>query len=114
MEVCDKNLFYLQILEAIDYIDSVSKNKPTKERIQKNMARSNLELQEEALQSLTKNLEKEGIQENHGDFKKSLESYMEKMEKELEIIDSIEDDDRGTLILEFLHRYQIKYLWRCK
>ena len=34
-DVCDKDLYDLKILEAIDYITSVSKKKPTKERILK-------------------------------------------------------------------------------
>ena len=63
-DVCDKNLFSLKILEAIDYIKSVSKKKRTKERILKYMARSNLELQEEVLQMLLENLEEEDILEN--------------------------------------------------
>ena len=58
---------WLKILEAIDYINSVSKKKPTKEGILKHMTRSNLKLQEEVLQMLLDNLEEEGILENRGD-----------------------------------------------
>ena len=97
-DVCDKDLYDLKILEAIDYIKSVSKKKPTKERILKYMARSNLQLQEEVLQMLLDNLE-EGILENRGNdsnqcfcLKESIESYTKKREKATEIIESTEDD----------------------
>ena len=60
-DVSNKDLYDLKILEAIDYIKSVRKMKPTKERIQKYMARSNLKLQEEVLQMLLDNLEEEDI-----------------------------------------------------
>ena len=56
-DVCDKDLDDLKILEAIDYIKSFSKTKPTKERILKYMARCNLKLQEKVLQMLIDNLE---------------------------------------------------------
>ena len=46
---------------------SVSKKKPTKERILKFMGRSNSKLQEELLQMLLNKLEEEGILENFGD-----------------------------------------------
>ena len=62
------------------------------------MARSNLKLQEEVLQMLLDNLQKEGILENRGDdsnqcyyLKESTESYAIKREKVKEIIDSRED-----------------------
>ena len=62
------------------------------------MARSNLKLQEEVLQMLLDNLQKEGILENRGDdsnqcyyLKESTESYAKKREKVTEIIDSRED-----------------------
>ena len=67
VDICDKDLYDLTILEAIDYVKSVSKKRPTKERILKYMARSNLKLQEEVLQMLLDNLEEEGILENCGD-----------------------------------------------
>ena len=56
-DVCDKDLYDLKMLEAIDYINSFSKKKPTKKRILKYMARRNLKLQEEVLQMLIDNLE---------------------------------------------------------
>ena len=81
-DVSDKDLYDLKILEAIDYIKSVSKKKPAKERILKFMARSNLKLQEEVLQMLLDNLEEEGILEHRGDdssqcfyLKESIENY---------------------------------------
>ena len=46
-DVCDKDLYDFKILEAIDYTKSVGKKKPTKERMLKYMARSNLKFQEE-------------------------------------------------------------------
>ena len=48
-DVCDKDLYDLKILEAADYIKSVSKKKPIKERILKNTATSNLKLQKEVV-----------------------------------------------------------------
>ena len=48
-------------------MECVSEKIRTKERILKHTARSSLELQEEVLQILLENLEKEGILENHGD-----------------------------------------------
>ena len=66
-DVCDIDLYDLKILEAVDYIKSVSKKKPTKERILKYMARSNLNLQEEVLQMLLDNLGEKGFLENRGD-----------------------------------------------
>ena len=66
-DVCDKELYDLKTLATIDYIKYVSKKKPTKERILKFMARSNLKLQQEVLQMLLNNLEEEGILENCGD-----------------------------------------------
>ena len=39
IQECDKDLYDVKILETIDYIKSVSKKKPTKERILKYMAR---------------------------------------------------------------------------
>ena len=108
-DVCDIDLYDLKILEAIDYIKSVSKKKPTKERILKYMARSNLKLQEEVLQMLLDNLEEEGILENRGDdsnqcfyLKESIESYTRKREKAAEIIESTEDDTQDRPILEML------------
>ena len=108
-DVCNKDLHDLKILEAIDYIKSFSKKKPTKERILKYMARTNLKLQEEVLQVLLDSLEEEGILENRGDnsnqcfyLKESIESYTMKREKATEIIDSIEDDTQDRQILKML------------
>ena len=80
-DVCDKDLYDLKILEAIDYIKSVSKKKSTKERILKHMARSNLKLQEEVLQMLLDNLEEEGILENRGD--ESSECFYSRVHRKL-------------------------------
>ena len=98
-DVCDKDLYDLKILEPIDYIKSVSKKKPTKERILKYMTRSNLKLQEEVLQMLLDNPEEKAILENRGDdssqcfyLKESIESYTKRRQKASEIIDSREDD----------------------
>ena len=109
VDISDKDSYDLKILEAIDHIKSVSKKKPTKERILKYMARSNLKLQEEVLQMLLDNLEEEGILENRGDdsnqcfyLKESIESYTKKREKATEIIDSTEDDTQDRPILEML------------
>ena len=108
-DLCDKDLHDLKILEAIDYIKSVSKKKPTKERILKYMARSNLKLQKETLQLLLDTLEEEGILENRGDdsnqcfyLKESIESYTKKRQKVTEIIDSRENDTQDRPILEML------------
>ena len=108
-DVSDKDLYDLKILEAIDSIKSVSKKKPTKERILKYMARSNLKLQEEVLQMLLDNLEEEDILENRGDdsnqcfyLKESIESYTKKGEKATEIVDSTEDDSQDRPTLEML------------
>lgn len=57
----------LKIFEATDYIESVSKKKPEKERILEYMPRSNVELQEKILQMILENLEEESILENRGD-----------------------------------------------
>ena len=107
--VCDKDLYDLQILEPIDYIKSVSKKKPTKEKILKYMTRSNLKLQEEVLQMLLDNPEDEVILENRGDdlsqcfyLKESIESYTKRRQIPTEIIDSREDDIYGRPILEML------------
>ena len=106
-DVCDKDLYDLKILEAIDYIKSISKKKPTKEGILKFMARSNLKMQEEVLQMLLDNLEEEGILENLGVdssqcfyLKESIEIYMKRRQEATEIIDSREDDTQGRPILE--------------
>ena len=80
-DVYDKDLYDLKILEAIDYIKSVSKKKSTKERILKHMARSNLKLQEEVLQMLLDNLEEEGILENRGD--ESCECFYSRVHRKL-------------------------------
>ena len=105
-DVCYKDLYDLKILEAIDYIKSVSKKKPTKERILKFMTRSNLKLQGEVLQILFDNLE-EGIFKNLGVdssqcfyLKESIESYTKRRQKATEITDSREDDTQGRPILE--------------
>ena len=94
-------------MEAIDYIKSLSKKKPAKDRILKFMPRSNLKLQKEVLQMLLDNLEEEGILENRGDnssqcfyLKESIESYAKRRQKVTEIIDSREDDTQGWAILE--------------
>ena len=99
VDICDKDLYDLKILKTIDYIKSITKKKPTKERILKYMARSHLKLQEEVLQMLLDNLEEEGILENRGDdssqcfyLKESIESYTKRRQKASEIIDSREDD----------------------
>ena len=52
-DVCGKDLYDLKILTVINCIKSVSKKKPTKERILKYMTRNNLKLQEEVLQMKT-------------------------------------------------------------
>ena len=80
-DVYDKDLYDLKILEAIDYIKSVSKKKSTKERILKHMAGSNLKLQEEVLQMLLDNLEEEGILENRGD--ESSECFYSRVHRKL-------------------------------
>lgn len=79
----------LKIFEAIDYIESVSKKKPEKERILEYMPRSNVELQEQILQMILENPEEESILENRGDdlnqclyLKESVASYTKKREKE--------------------------------
>ena len=109
VDICDKDLYDLKILKTIDYIKSITKKKPTKERILKYMARSHLKLQEEVLQMLLDNLEEEGILENRGDdssqcfyLKESIESYMKRRQKATEIIESREDDTHGRPILEML------------
>ena len=108
-DVSDKDLYDLKILEAMYSIKSVSKKKPTKERILKYMARSNLKLQEEVLQMLFDNLKEEDILENRGDdsnqcfyLKESIESYTKKGEKATEIVDSTEDDTQDRPTLEML------------
>lgn len=79
----------LKIFEAIDYIESVSKKKPEKERILEYMPRSNVELQEKILQMILENFEEESILENRGDdlnqcfyLTESVASYTRKREKE--------------------------------
>ena len=108
-DVSDKDLYDLKILEAIDSIKSISKKKPTKERILTYTARSNLKLQEEVLQMLLYNLEEEDILENRGDdsnqcfyLKESIESCTKKGEKATEIVDSTEDDTQDRPTLEML------------
>ena len=107
VDVCDKELYDFKILEAIYYIKYVSKKKPTKKRILKFMARSNLKLQEEVLQMLLDNLEEEGFLENLGDdssqcfyLKESIESYTKRRQKATEITDSREDDTQGWPVLK--------------
>ena len=107
VDVCDKDLYDLKILKATDYIKSVSKKKPTKERILKFMTRSNLKLQEEVLEMLLDNLEEEGILKNLGVdssqcfyLKESIESYTKRRQKATEITDLREDDTQGRPILE--------------
>ena len=97
-DVCDKDLYNLKILKVIDYINHVSKKKPTKERILKYTARNNLKLQENVFKILLDNL-KEGILETRADdssqcfyLKETIESYTKKRQKATEIIDSREDD----------------------
>ena len=111
-DVCDKDLYDLKILEVTDYIKSVSKKKPTKERIPKFKARSNLKSQEKILQMLFDNLEKEGILENRGDdssqcfyLKESIESYTKRRQKATKIIESREDDTQGRPILEMYTQF---------
>ena len=107
VDVCDKELYDFKILEAICYIKYVSKKKPTKKRVLKFMARSNLKLQEEVLQMLLDNVEEEGFLENLGDdssqcfyLKESIESYTKRRQKATEITDSREDDTQGWPVLE--------------
>ena len=107
VDVCDKDLYDLKILKATDYIKSVSKKKPTKERILKFMTRSNLKLHEEVLEMLLDNLEEEGILKNLVVdssqcfyLKESMESYTKRRQKATEITDSREDDTQGRPILE--------------
>ena len=108
VDICDKDLYDLKILKTIDYIKSITKKKPTKERILKYMARSHLKLQEEVLQMLLDNLEEEGILENRGVdsshcfyLKGSIEST-KRRPKATEVIDSREDDTQGRPSLEML------------
>ena len=112
-DVCDKDLYDLKILEAVDYIKHVSKKKPTKARILKFMARSNLKLLEEVLQMLLDNLEEEGIVENLGVdssqcfyLKESIESYTKRRPKATEIADSREDDTQDAYTVA-----KSKHLW---
>ena len=112
-DVCDKDLYDLKILEAIDYIKHVSKKKPTKARILKFKARSNLKLLEEVLQMLLDNLEEEGIVENLGVdssqcfyLKESRESYTKRRPKAIEIADSREDDTQDACTVA-----KLKHLW---
>ena len=107
VDICDKDLYDLKILKTIDYIKSITKKKPAKEKILKYMARSHLKLQEEVLQMLLDNLEEEGILENRGDdssqcfyLKESIESYTKRRQTATEITDSREDDTQGRPILE--------------
>ena len=112
-DVCDKDLYDLKILEAIDYIKSVSKKKPTKERILKFMARSNLKLQEEVLQMLLDNLEEEGILENLGIdssqcfyLKESIESYTKL--KRQKLLTQEKMISKIDLFWRYIHHCQIK------
>ena len=52
------------MFQAIDYIITINKKKPTKERTLKYIARSSLELLEDVLQMLLDNLEEKDILEN--------------------------------------------------
>ena len=114
-DVCDKELYNFKILKAIDYIKSVSKKKPTKERILKYMARSNLKLQEEVLQMLLDNLEEEGILENRGDdsnqcfyLKESIESDTKKGRKRQNLVIQEKMIPKVGLFWRCLHHCQIK------
>lgn len=69
----------------------------------KDIARGNLELQEEILQMLLENLEEESILENDGDDSSQclferIYRKLYKEKKKREIIDSIEDDTPGTIV----------------
>ena len=68
----------------------------------KDIARGNLELQEEILQMLLENLEEESILENDGDDSSQclFERIYRKLykEKKKEIIDSMEDDTSVTIV----------------
>ena len=112
-DVCNKDLYDLKILEAIDYIKSVSKKKPPKERILKFMARSNLKLQEEVLQMLLDNLEEEDILENLGIdssqcfyLKESIESYTKL--KRQKLLTQEKMISKVDLFWRYIHRCQIK------
>ena len=86
-DVCVKDLFDLKMLEAIDYIKCVGKKKPTKERVLKHMARSNLELLEEVLQMLKSRKRKHSRKSwrsfiSLSLFKRIYKSHAKKREKE--------------------------------
>ena len=112
-DVSDKDLYDLKILEAIDYIKSVSKKKPAKKRILKFMAKGNLKLQEQVLQMLLDNLKEEDILENRGDdssqcfcFKESIESYAKRRQKATEIL--TQEKIIPKVFWRWIHRCQIK------
>ena len=59
------------MVDAINYVTSVSKKKPTSSRIQKYLFKSAIDIQDGLLDILLDQLEEEGVIVNYGDVNES-------------------------------------------
>ena len=63
--------FFIKVVDAINYVTSASKKKPTSSRIQKYLFRSAVEIQDCLLDTLSDQLEEEDVIVNYGDMNQS-------------------------------------------
>ena len=63
--------FFIKVVDAINYVTSASKKKPTSSRIQKYLFKSAIDIQDGLLDILLDQLEEEGVIVNYGDVNES-------------------------------------------
>ena len=67
----EQSQFFIKVVDAINYVTSVSKKKSTSSRIQKYLFKSAIDIQDGLLDILLDQLEEEGVIVNYGDVNES-------------------------------------------
>ena len=89
--------FFIKVVDAINYVTSASKKKPTSSRIQKYLFRSAVEIQDCLLDTLSDQLEEEDAIVNYGDMNESAYYVVKDLTSSRNSIIS-DDKGKGTLL----------------
>ena len=89
--------FFIKVVDAINYVTSASKKKPTSSRIQKYLFRSAVEIQDCLLDTLSDQLEEEDVIVNYGDMNESAYYVVKDLISSRNTIIS-DDKGKGTLL----------------
>ena len=89
--------FFIKVVDAINYVTSASKKKPTSSRIQTYLFRSAVEIQDCLLDTLSDQLEEEDVIVNYGDMNESAYYVVKDLTSSRNTIIS-DDKGKGTLL----------------